>query len=299
VSDQRRVGSGNQRLATHLLLANWFGRPKVRVLRMNTDGRNEKLSNGASWFQIVGSLPSIVLYLKDQSFTVLVALLLLPSVIVAAIMAVVAFRRQRPRQMLISVVVLLVACTIGGAGIEKARDPGTSVTPSAQSSTATPSAHLSPSPSPSPSPSFDPSLAASHLEFELRVDPVPRCSSYKGTGTVPPGYKVMLFNRTEQDAGPWYLNGVAEPTTTGWIVANVGLGAQPTPQEPNKDQGLRIDLAAQMVTDDEAKVLAQANIKSFRTDGGKDYPTVWKLVELPGLPAGKMTVTRGTQAGQC
>ncbi|GAA2532321.1 hypothetical protein [Winogradskya humida] len=132
------------------------------------------------------------------------------------------------------------------------------------------------------------------LRFSPQPDPVPYCHSYPGTGTVPDGYQLLIFDRGA--TGPYYFHGVAETTSRGWRARDVGIGLEPTAAEPQKDRGAEISLYAQLVTDETARVLRDRdNITIFPENPGNQ----WLLRDLPGRTADTLPLVRAAGPGDC
>lgn len=174
---------------------------------------------------------------------------------------------QRRRTVLAAVAVLVVGLGAGGIGAAVARSvPTTSPTAGAM-------------------PRFNPQL-----------DPVPYCQSYSGTGTIPDGYQLLLFDRGSDSPAPYYFHKQAERTDRGWVARTLGIGLEPTTGQPDRDRGARIDLFAQLVTEETAQVLRdRANIAIFPENPGGQ----WLLRRLPGRTADTLHLVRAAGAGAC
>jgi hypothetical protein len=148
------------------------------------------------------------------------------------------------------------------------------------------------------------------LKFDGQPDRVAACKDFTGTGTVPKGHEIVVFDRSVADTGPYYPDGQAshDDKNKTWVIKEVKLGAKPTTKKPNRDAGLEVDVFARLVTADEARTLNRDNIVIVEADpvepadAGKPkqpFVGVWKLGELPGKPAGQLRVTRGVEPGYC
>jgi hypothetical protein len=145
-------------------------------------------------------------------------------------------------------------------------------------------------------PSATGTAADAVLRFNPEPDPVPYCQSYSGTGTIPGGHQLLIFDRATGSGDPYYFHKQAERTERGWVARTIGVGLAPTTAEPDLDRGARIDVFAQLVTEETARVLRdRANIAIFpETAGGQ-----WLLRELPGRTADTLQVVRAAGPGSC
>ncbi|WP_305784544.1 hypothetical protein [Symbioplanes lichenis] len=144
----------------------------------------------------------------------------------------------------------------------------------------------------------DPAPAVT-LDFDPQVDPVPYCRSYGGTGRIPDGQQVLLFDRATADVtGAYYFHGQAERTGHGWLARGVEIGRLPTEAEPDLDRGVTFDVYAQLVTEETARVLRDRdNVVIYPRD--EKQPPVWLLRDLPGKTAATLRVIRGAAPGEC
>ena len=178
---------------------------------------------------------------------------------------------QHRRTLLAAVAVLVVGLGAGGIGAAVARS------------------------APATGTATDPAAEAV-LRFSPEPDPVPYCQSYSGTGTIPDGYQLLIFDRGSDSASPYYFHKQAEKTDQGWLARTLGIGLEPTAAEPGLDRGARIDLFAQLVTEETAQVLRdRANITIFpeRPD------SQWLLRRLPGRTADTLHLVRAAGSGTC
>jgi hypothetical protein len=134
------------------------------------------------------------------------------------------------------------------------------------------------------------------LRFNPQLDPVPYCQSYSGTGVVPAGYQLLLFDRGSDSEAPYYFHKQAEKTGRGWVARTLGIGLEPTAGQPGRSRGDRIDLFAQLVTEETAKVLRdRTNIEIFP----ENPDAQWLLRELPGRTVDTLRLVRAAGAGAC
>ncbi|BCJ56060.1 hypothetical protein Asp14428_75350 [Actinoplanes sp. NBRC 14428] len=174
---------------------------------------------------------------------------------------------QRRRHLLAAVAVLVVA--LGAGGIGAAAAPST----------------------PEPAPRAEPVL-----RFNPQLDPVPYCQSYSGTGTIPAGHQLLIFDRGSDSEAPYYFHKQADRTAQGWEARTLGIGLAPTPAQPDRDRGARIDLFAQLVTEETAQVLRdRANITIFPENPASQ----WLLRHLPGRTAHTLHLVRASGPGTC
>ncbi|HWS35777.1 MAG TPA: hypothetical protein VN408_23925 [Actinoplanes sp.] len=97
-------------------------------------------------------------------------------------------------------------------------------------------------------------------------------------------------------ADPYYFHGQAEATERGWVVRTIEIGLEPTAADPGIDAGARIDILAQLVTEETARVLRdRANI--VIVPAGPDNQ--WLLRDLPGRTVDTLRVERAPGLGAC
>ncbi|MEU4623342.1 hypothetical protein AB0G04_25645 [Actinoplanes sp. NPDC023801] len=186
------------------------------------------------------------------------------AVAVGGLALVVSWQRRRP--MLTAVAVLVVGLGAGGVGAVAA------------------------------SASAADTAAGAELRFNPQLDPVPYCQSYSGTGTVPDGYQLLIFDRASGSGDPYYFHKQAEKTDRGWVARTIGIGLEPAAAEPDRDRGARIDLFAQLVTEETARVLRdRANIAIFPESPAAQ----WLLRELPGRTTDTLQLVRAAGPGTC
>jgi hypothetical protein len=136
------------------------------------------------------------------------------------------------------------------------------------------------------------------LRFEAVGESVPYCRTYAGTGTVPQGYQLLLFDRgdTDEPGAPYYFHGQAERRDGGWAAPRIGIGLAPTAADPRLDEGARIILYAQLVREETALVLRdRGNIVIFP----EKPENQWLLRDLPGVTKDKLRLTRAVGPGDC
>lgn len=174
---------------------------------------------------------------------------------------------QRRHTVLAAVAVVVVGLGAGGIGAAVARPGTTARTP-----------------------------AGASLRFNPQLDPVPYCQSYSGTGTVPDGYQLLLFDRGSDSEAPYYFHKQAEKTDGGWMARTIGIGLAPTAAQPDLDRGARIDLFAQLVTEETAQVLRdRANVAIFP----ENPDSQWLLRRLPGRTVDTLSLVRAAGPGTC
>jgi hypothetical protein len=134
------------------------------------------------------------------------------------------------------------------------------------------------------------------LRFNPQLDPVPYCHSFSGSGAVPAGHQLLIFDRGSDSKAPYYFHKQAERTERGWVARNLGIGIAPTADDPDRDRGARIDLYAQLVTEETARVLRdRANIAIFP----ENPDAQWLLRDLPGRTADTLRLVRAAGPGTC
>jgi hypothetical protein len=134
------------------------------------------------------------------------------------------------------------------------------------------------------------------LRFDPQLETVPFCHTYTGTGRIPDGYDIVVFDKATMDpASDFWFDARAERTGDGWAIKNVGLGDQPTKEKPGVNAQLQVDLFAQLVTADTAGVFTpRSNISVEPADAG-----VWKLRKLPGREVDKLHLVMSADRGAC
>ena len=134
------------------------------------------------------------------------------------------------------------------------------------------------------------------LRFNPQREPVPYCQSYSGTGTIPAGYQLLIFDRGSDSNSPYYFHKQAEKTDQGWAAPTIGIGLEPTAAKPDLDRGARIDLFAQLVTEETAQVLRdRSNVAIFPETPDAE----WLLRRLPGRTMDTLKLVRAAGAGSC
>jgi len=174
---------------------------------------------------------------------------------------------QRRHTVLAAVAVLVIGLGAGGIGAAVARSTPTAST-----------------------------TAEAVLRFSPQLDAVPYCQSYSGTGTIPDGYQLLIFDRGSDSESPYYFHKQAERTEGGWVAPTLGIGLEPTAADPDRDRGARIDLFAQLVTEETARVMRDRdNIAIFP----ETPDSQWLLRQLPGRTADTLKLVRAAGAGAC
>ncbi|GAA3334841.1 hypothetical protein GCM10020358_00820 [Amorphoplanes nipponensis] len=138
--------------------------------------------------------------------------------------------------------------------------------------------------------------ATLRFRFDPVLETVPFCRDYPGTGRIPDGYQLLMFDRPTADpAADLWLDGPAERTDRGWVFRNVQLGDEPTPADPDRNRGLQVELFARLVAAETAEVLTpRSNITVVNDPGGQ-----WKVRALPGRRADTLRVTLNADRGAC
>lgn len=108
-------------------------------------------------------------------------------------------------------------------------------------------------------------VSAEGLRFVQPVGLVKACDSFQGTGTIPNGYELLVFDRAV--GGAFYLDGTAIRTAAGWSTPSISLGA---PQ---------VEIAAVLVPAGFVPYLR--SIKLFDREGTPTDEASWKSDSLP------------------
>jgi hypothetical protein len=120
--------------------------------------------------------------------------------------------------------------------------------------------------------------------------PVPFCDVYAGTGTIPAGDEVLIFDQPlTNDNQPnlqqsFYYDGPATPSKTGWLTPQVTIGV------PGKvGAGEHIELLA---------ILAPKSLANYVQSIFTPPGSWWKSsASLPGLQATQLDVVRNADGG--
>lgn len=136
------------------------------------------------------------------------------------------------------------------------------------------------------------SLPPVKLSFNPPGAPVPRCTSYTGTGSIPDGFSLLIFDRNADEPNSLlYPDGVAQNEGAGWKINKVEAGG---PQ----DVGLHVELVAILVPNDVGDFIG--SIVVVPLDPSKNPEAVWKAGRpAPSLLKDRITVTRGSDHGWC
>jgi hypothetical protein len=135
---------------------------------------------------------------------------------------------------------------------------------------------------PSPQgPAPGPPTPATDLRITAPVGAIPLCNAFTGTGTIPAGKALVLFDQSVGPGEPYWLDGIADRAPTGWIVRDVEVvdGGPAT-----KGDHTRLVI-----------VLVDTTVAAS-LDAGSDG---WNTTVLPGPPADSITVVSGADARHC
>jgi hypothetical protein len=120
--------------------------------------------------------------------------------------------------------------------------------------------------------------------------PVPYCDVYVGTGRIPAGDKVLIFDQPLTDDNQpnllqsFYYDGSAVPTKTGWLTRRVTIGVT---GKAGADE--HIELLA---------ILAPENLANYVQSIFTPSNSWWKSsASLPGLQAAQLDVVRNADNG--
>lgn len=73
--------------------------------------------------------------------------------------------------------------------------------------------------------SHAPSALTTNIKLSPITEPIPFCNDFVGTGTIPAGYELWIFDRGAQDpTAKYYLDSQAIPTGNNWSAANIQIG---------------------------------------------------------------------------
>lgn len=198
------------------------------------------------------------------------------------------------------IVVALITLMLGGFAVGGTVGAWTGLA-SKPSPTPTSSANKSTSPSTSVPHSTSTIPAILAMEFDPQ-NRVPFCQDYTGTGEIPKGYELWLFDRDAANPnGPYYTDRrSAERTEHGWRAKEINLGVHPDIDLKKQSVGSRIELVAVLLTEVFANYLR--SIETFSSNGSRVQGD-WKaaIPELDGHSWGKdkMTVIRTADIGGC
>jgi hypothetical protein len=136
---------------------------------------------------------------------------------------------------------------------------------------------------------------ASHLKFLSAAGPIPHCTSFEGTGSIPARHGLVLFDRATDSAGHYTptstfsYDGQAAPssTGTGWTAPNRNIGSGDA-----SGQDSHIAIVAVLMPQDTADFL---DILTSSSDSGLLPPNVTSL----GATADRLIVIRNAQNAHC
>ena len=135
--------------------------------------------------------------------------------------------------------------------------------------------------------------AAAHLRFLAPAEPIPHCVTFNGTGTIPRGDELVLFDHPSDYAGRYSAtpqfgyDGPVDAKAGGWVAPDREIGSG----DPS-DNGTHIAIVALLVPE---------NVKNFLNDLTQDSTTG----QLPasalklGAQADKIVTTRNNQNAHC
>lgn len=131
-------------------------------------------------------------------------------------------------------------------------------------------------------------LGGLNIRFTRPEGTIPHCTDFSGSGAIPDGWQLLIFDRSAADPNASYwFNGVAEPTDQGWVARSVQIG------EGEPDEGRRVEIAAVLVLDRYAAYLSSIQAGN---DGGVAY---WWAGSLPAEPVDTVFVERNSDATPC
>jgi len=128
------------------------------------------------------------------------------------------------------------------------------------------------------------------LKFDKQTDLAPWCAQFVGSGAIPKGHALVIFDRSADEPGsPLYFDGTATATATGWVSPKLHIGDK-------GDRGLRISLLAFLVTEQQAKFIE--SIRVLPVDATQPVNGAW-MSAGPTSPADEWIVTRTADLGSC
>jgi hypothetical protein len=129
-----------------------------------------------------------------------------------------------------------------------------------------------------------PPPAATHLTINQPTGQVPRCNTITGTGTIPAGMTLLLFDRGSMESTePYWFDGVAQPTATGWSVSGVEIG-------DGNDPGAQSQLLI---------VLVNQNLGNYIASITTDSSAGWSATVPPAPPLETITVVHSGVGPPC
>ena len=142
------------------------------------------------------------------------------------------------------------------------------------------------------SPLTYPSVVA---KFDPHPELVNFCGTYQGSGTIPDGFEVVIFDRASDNPRNTYAYDEKALKKEGsWVTNALGLGDNPD-FPPDKSIGLRVEIHAQLV--DERLYQTLRGIVPVDKTGKPVKDGFFKATELPGLELDVLNVERGTGRG--
>lgn len=149
-----------------------------------------------------------------------------------------------------------------------------------------------------PSPSrVDSQLVYPNLK--IKIDPpgnrVNFCGKFGGTGTIPDGFELVLFDKSSGDPDEAFaFHEKAQKLGNRWLSPEISLGDNPIPG-PDRSVGLKVELHAQLV--DQGLYNALLGIVAIDGAGKPVVRGYWKAQTLPGINEDVLEVERGPGQG--
>lgn len=137
------------------------------------------------------------------------------------------------------------------------------------------------------------SVAASHLKFLPPAEPIPHCVTFNGTGAIPAGDDLVLFDRPSDrlgnytDTPAFSYDGPVDASGGGWVAPDQEIGSG-----DSSDNGAHIAIVAVLMPQGAAHFLNDLTSKS---DSGQVPASVLNL----GIQADKIVTTRNSQNAHC
>jgi hypothetical protein len=133
-------------------------------------------------------------------------------------------------------------------------------------------------------PVSSPSPALAPIRFNEPGGKVPYCNDLSGTGTIPAGQVLAIFDHGLSEANePYWFDQLAEPAGDGWRARDISLG-----DGEKADEGKDIELSAVLVPADIGKYLTSIDAENF-----------WWSSRLPTEPVAKIGVVRNEDVKPC
>jgi hypothetical protein len=143
---------------------------------------------------------------------------------------------------------------------------------------------------PPPTPTTTPTVSAGiPLAFSLSSPAsIPWCNDLTGSGTIPKGDSLAIFDSSIGNAQHYYFDGLASPTSKdAWSLAPVYIGQR-------NEAGLKDDIVGVLVTNQTARFIASI------LPGPPSSTAFWVSTALPpGLAYIHLSATRNADGTQC